>query len=543
MDKCNPAFDHNDCDILMNIKKEYIHAEDQDIVDYPPTSIMVKQENDNSTQVESCGDIDKLPGLKCDTEPVVLRGDSSSVFPNPATEVEQPGTWNMHVIKSELSNNATDSDMDHLDSWIGEGIKSKSSNCYTSRSDHVDHTYATTPDRYNINAVKSELTDTCTDQQPIHYVEKHVSSLHGERYVQDINMAEHNITNAQIKTHSRPHCHKSFNCVIQCDKRFSYSSQLMEHMMTPGIKPYSCVQCHKIYRYSTQLKEHMRTHARDKPYLCIQCRKRYAYSRQLKEHMRTHTRDKPYLCLQCHKMFSNAGKQNRHMMSHIRKKAHICCNCGKTFSQARGLHIHARTHTGDNPCSCHCDEILSHSCNLREHMRTGETLYSCTRCDKRFCHANSLKEHTKTRTAETLYSCTRCDKRFFRANSPKKLMRTRTGQKLYSCNQCDKRYTGASSLKDHIMTHSGEKPYSCIRCAKRFIRACSLKEHMKTHTGEKPYSCYQCDKRFYNATKLKVHMRAHTGEKPYSCIHCGKIFRYANGLWRHMRTHTVTTRK
>ena len=44
MDKCNTAFDHNDCDILMNIKKEYIHAEDQDIVDYSPTSIMVKQE-------------------------------------------------------------------------------------------------------------------------------------------------------------------------------------------------------------------------------------------------------------------------------------------------------------------------------------------------------------------------------------------------------------------------------------------------------------------------------------------------------------------
>ena len=96
MDKCNPAFDHDDCDILMNIKKEYIHAEEQDIVDFPPISIMVKQESDNSTQDESCNNIDKLTRFTYDTKPVLLCGDSSN--------------------------------MDTRDSWIGEGIKS--SNCY-----------------------------------------------------------------------------------------------------------------------------------------------------------------------------------------------------------------------------------------------------------------------------------------------------------------------------------------------------------------------------------------------------------------------------
>ena len=342
--------------------------------------------------------------MKCDTEPVVLRGDSSSVFPNQATEVEQPGTWNMQVIKSELSNKATDSDMEHLDSWIGEGTKSRSSNCYASRSDHVDHTYATTPDRYNTHIVKSELTDTCTDQQPIHYVEKHVSSLHGERCVQDINMAEHNITNAQIKTHSRPHCHKSFNCVIQCDKRFSYSSQLMEHMMTPGIKPYSCIQCHKIYRYSTQLNEHMRTHTGDKPYSCIQCHKRYIYSTQLKEHMRTHTGEKPYSCIQCPKRYIYSSQLKEHMRTHTGEKPYACVQCGKRFTRATILKEHMRIHTGQKPYACYqCDKRFYNATKLKVHTRahTGEKPYSCVHCDKIFSYSNGLRLHMRTHTVKT----------------------------------------------------------------------------------------------------------------------------------------------
>ena len=166
MDTCNPAFDHHDCDILMNIKKEYIHTEDQDIVDYPPISIMVKQESDNSTQDDSCNNIDKLTGLTYDIKPVLLCGDSSNM--------DKRDSWIGDGI-------IPDADVKQHDTKIGEGIKSKSSNCYAIKSDHVDHSYATTSDRYTIHAVKSELTDTCTEQEPIHYVEKHVSTLHGER--------------------------------------------------------------------------------------------------------------------------------------------------------------------------------------------------------------------------------------------------------------------------------------------------------------------------------------------------------------------------
>ena len=66
-------------------------------------------------------------------------------------------------------------------------------------------------------------------------------------------------------------------------------------------------------------------------------------------------------------------------------------------------------------------------------------------------------------------------------------MMTHTGEKLYVCSTCAKRFSVAAELKQHMMTHTGEK-YLCIQCDKKFTKAHDLKVHMRTHTGEKSYS-------------------------------------------------------
>jgi len=45
-------------------------------------------------------------------------------------------------------------------------------------------------------------------------------------------------------------------------------------------------------------------------------------------------------------------------------------------------------------------------------------------------------------------------------------MRTHTGEKLYCCQECGKRYSHAGDLTLHMRIHTGEKPYCCQECGK-----------------------------------------------------------------------------
>ncbi|XP_054908619.1 zinc finger protein 233-like isoform X1 [Poeciliopsis prolifica] len=80
-----------------------------------------------------------------------------------------------------------------------------------------------------------------------------------------------------------------------------------------------------------------------------------------------------------------------------------------------------------------------------------------------------------------------------------------TGERLYSCDQCEKRFIKKSQLTRHQHIHIRERPYSCDQCEKRFIRKSQLTQHQHIHTGEKPYSCIYCGKSFVQMAHQAVH--------------------------------------
>ncbi|XP_033853068.1 zinc finger protein interacting with ribonucleoprotein K-like [Acipenser ruthenus] len=112
-----------------------------------------------------------------------------------------------------------------------------------------------------------------------------------------------------------------------------------------------------------------------------------------------------------------------------------------------------------------------------------------------------------------------------------------TGQKLYRCPDCGKRFSTSTELKRHHRIHTGEKPYHCNACGMSFSTSGDLKRHQRIHTGEKPYRCTECGKSFTQLGTLTLHLRIHTGEKPYGCTACGKSFKQLQHLKKHLQIH------
>ena len=154
--------------------------------------------------------------------------------------------------------------------------------------------------------------------------------------------------------------------------------------------------------------------------------------------------------------------------------------------------------------------------NMTIHMgtHTGEKLYGCDQCMKRFQHKDYLKLHMRSHSAEKPYRCDQCTKSFKSKDNLKLHMRIHSREKLYRCDQCMKSFNCSSHLKDHMRSHSGEKPYRWDQCMKGFRRCSYLKVHMRIHSGEQHYRCDQCTKHFKWRSGLKNHMRTHSGESP-----------------------------
>jgi len=93
-----------------------------------------------------------------------------------------------------------------------------------------------------------------------------------------------------------------------------------------------------------------------------------------------------------------------------------------------------------------------------------------------------------------------------------------TGEKLYSCSQCEKRFTTQQYLKIHMNVHSSK--YKCTESGKCFSSNHKLTVHRRSHSGEKPFECTVCSKQFTYSSNLVAHSRIHSGEKPYKCLEC-----------------------
>ena len=143
-----------------------------------------------------------------------------------------------------------------------------------------------------------------------------------------------------------------------------------------------------------------------------------------------------------------------------------------------------------------------------------------------------MTEHTKRHTGENVYSCNQCGKRFSSQIGLCQHRNVHTGK--YKCTECGKCCQSSRHLARHRRSHSGEKPFECTVCSKRFRQARNLDIHSIIHSGQKPYKCHVCDKVFRESRILNSHTGVHTGNKPYTCSLCNKSFILDSYMQQHM---------
>ena len=291
-------------------------------------------------------------------------------------------------------------------------------------------------------------------------------------------------------------------------------------------KKHHCDQCQKLFSFKTELTNHLRTHT-SKCFTCHKCPQTFASKRNMINHVLyfCETVIKPYKCAHCKKAFKLSSWLTKHLLTHT--KIFKCDNCSRLFSHEFKLKNHLKTHTTKSitEYKCNeCDSVFTNKKKLNRHKFTHYP-YQCDECNKRFAQKDALNQHLTVHAAK--YKCIDCESSFSRKHNLNRHMLVK--HKKHKCNECDSVFTNEINLNRHKLTHY---PFKCNECDSAFTNKINLKRHVFTHY---PYQCDECNKRFAQKDALTQHLRVHA--RKYKCNECDRAYCHKHHLNRHMLKH------
>ncbi|XP_056397293.1 zinc finger protein 888-like [Hyla sarda] len=261
-----------------------------------------------------------------------------------------------------------------------------------------------------------------------------------------------------------------------------------------------------------------------KQYKCDLCDRCFSDASNLRRHKNIHTDLRPYVCDICGSSFRQKSQLDRHHLVHTGERPYRCAFCTKGFRDSTELRVHFRVHTGERPYSCPiCQKSFSRICYMRRHNEKHAKAQQVVIQKNENCRLVTSANENEVIPQE--FQCSFCSKSFatkkeLDAHRPVHLKTGPTGQKLYECVECKKRFNNSSNLRKHTIIHTGKKPFTCNICNQSFRQATHLQRHYLVHTGQRPFKCSICQKGFRDTSDLLKHQRVHTGEKPYQRTIC-----------------------
>ena len=315
-----------------------------------------------------------------------------------------------------------------------------------------------------------------------------------------------------------------------------------------------CAQSYKGFTTCEQMEKHERSHTEQ--------------NIVLKEEMIPKKVGTLLFCSQCSEVFSRKDHLKRHLTRpkhlNFRNNAYdairklsgdtiFCSKCDKTFQNFDELAQHKISHNGETMFSCsQCKKVFSRRNYFTKHLKTKEHLAlvnnikipeairkprTCTKCGEVFSRHRNLKKHQRDFSGESLFSCPQCDKKFCASGSliKHKGIHTKFNGEDYYCDACDYKCISQRKMKRHtIYKHRGSL-FVCDKCEKQFTTKQHLLEHIKVkHEGVR-ISCHQCDYKTTTKTYLNVHIKVkHEGER-FECEYCDFQANFPNSIIAHKK--------
>lgn len=302
------------------------------------------------------------------------------------------------------------------------------------------------------------------------------------------------------------------DCLSDVDGLASvYSSTAEAHGFVPvnRLRPKVMCEICGFQGKKHDLKIHMNKHTNESTFNCDQCDRKYRYKRNLLEHKQnTHTDPAErikHVCEYCGASYNSKPALLKHLrVKHVGKRTFGCKYCEMTYVKSQELTQHlAVTHLEEQISS---GELvpLSKTAVTRRLMTqyqqpssddSGAHVYQCPVCSKEFRAGYMLCNHMKTHTDERPFKCDVCGDAFKQLAHLNGHRMIHEGLKPHECELCGKAFRNRSKLRRHQasgcrMVNSemlssgstpGRKKLQCLLCDRVFVNGASFKTHLKQH--------------------------------------------------------------
>ncbi|XP_014481724.1 PREDICTED: zinc finger protein 157-like isoform X1 [Dinoponera quadriceps] len=336
----------------------------------------------------------------------------------------------------------------------------------------------------------------------------------------------------------------SDSSVVEFDEKEEDSSTSKRRYLKSAKKGYTCDHCRRVFNTKHHLAHHMAsceshssTNRTGSSAACVQ---EAGKNRKIDDNSaKRENSSRPKGCAKSVGDDEGHGEAFGKPLKKRSSRSYPCRYCEYTAEKKKLLSVHL-TEAHSEFARKNRKSFVDTESVLRARMvHDGKVYYHCGECGKNLNSPYTFYWHIRIHTGERLFTCHMCGKRF-RVNQglARHLKETHAGVKNVPCDLCGRMFSTRRNAEDHRRIHTGERPYVCNVCGKTFKQKASLFVHNRTHSDVFPFKCSYCGQTFRTRSPLMVHITKHTGEKPYACDVCGRCFRIKYELKRHRLIHS-----